>query len=311
MKKKLLIISFIVLSFVAKAQDTIPNANFEKWSAFGSDQVPNQWSTSDVVYSEIDSLYSEYYGTFATFKDTTTVTQTTGYTGYGVKMTTRAQEMDIHIPSILGSPPFDSTAYDTLPGFIITGYGSTYRPTTFSGYYTFSPVGKDTAVILIGLTKWNSNTASEDSIGGGIYYISAAVSSYTSFNIPITYISGETPDSITIFISSSFANVPNLGTSLVVDDLTLSGGVTAISNGQTTGSITVYPNPVINQVNFSNLPANAAKVEIMDITGRPITEGNVSSSSLAMDVQTLSSGIYLYSVYSTNGSVLGTSRFVK
>ena len=85
--------------------------------------------------------------------------------------------------------------------------------------------------------------------------------------------------------------------------------VTAVTNPQSTGIITAYPNPVNDIINFSNLPSNAANVQITDVTGRLVKQGTISGSGV--DVSGLNQGVYIYTILGNDGSTLYTSRFVK
>ncbi|CAM4334954.1 T9SS-dependent choice-of-anchor J family protein [Flavobacterium terrigena] len=73
-------------------------------------------------------------------------------------------------------------------------------------------------------------------------------------------------------------------------------------------NFSVYPNPVIDMVNISNLnDSEITKVSITDINGRVVKEINSNVSSVS--VGDLNPGIYFLRINTLEGS--GTSKFVK
>ena len=117
-------------------------------------------------------------------------------------------------------------------------------------------------------------------------------------SIPLSF--NYSGDAITINVSSlKYYDV------LVLD---YSTAITGIANPQSAGSITAYPNPVTDILNFSNLPANATSIQITDVTGRPVMQSALPS---VVNVSALKQGVYIYSITDNIGNELTTSRFVK
>jgi len=117
-------------------------------------------------------------------------------------------------------------------------------------------------------------------------------------SIPLTF--NYSGDNLTINVSSlNYYDV-------VV--LNYTNSLTAITNPQTAGSMTAYPNPATDFINFSDLPPNAASIQITDVTGRQVMQANLSGS---VNVSNLKQGVYIYSITDNSGNTLETSRFVK
>jgi len=106
------------------------------------------------------------------------------------------------------------------------------RPTMLRGYYRYTdnllmrsnPL--DTAIIWVSVTRWNSGTGKNDTVGYAAIELGAA-DTFTSFAAPIHYSSSLAPDSLTITISPTLgyqggtAASGNDGSYLTVDNLSL------------------------------------------------------------------------------------------
>jgi hypothetical protein len=81
-------------------------------------------------------------------------------------------------------------------------------------------------------------------------------------------------------------------------------------NENSSGSISIFPNPVAGTINV-NLPAGETSVlRIRDLGGRIISEISSNGGVTAVDVTALSAGVYIFESESADGSVR-KSRFVK
>lgn len=72
--------------------------------------------------------------------------------------------------------------------------------------------------------------------------------------------------------------------------------------------IKIYPNPVNGALLFVDVQ-NQTQIEIFDLTGKPILKTTVDSQHSAMDISTLSSGIYIMNLQNTHGQY--TRKIVK
>ena len=79
----------------------------------------------------------------------------------------------------------------------------------------------------------------------------------------------------------------------------------------------VYPNPADDQINISvnNTRSKQLKVSVYDITGRKCIEKtiiwNKENIPIALKVGHLKQGIYLLNIFSADGNILITRKFVK
>lgn len=73
--------------------------------------------------------------------------------------------------------------------------------------------------------------------------------------------------------------------------------------------VSVYPNPVQNQLTFELSTSNYS-VRIIDITGKTVSNNISTSNRLKVNTSTLNNGIYFYSILNDNGNVITTNKFV-
>jgi len=313
MRKIVSTLTAILFTALLSTGQTIPNGDFENWKTWKSPYIePTGWVDGDsVVVTEINDSLSSLYSFFLKTKYTPSVTRTTGYnSNYAVKLTNTTNTYTYDIPGII-----DSSVTDTVPGVIGIRFASDSTPAALSGYYKFSETAgvTDTASMEILFTRWNTTYNVPDSLGGGFIYFTITDTGFTPFSIPISYLNGASPDTISIAIASASIiknnNVFIPGTTLIVDQLSFGGQViTAITSAQTLGAVTAYPNPAADIINFSNLPTSAANVQISDVTGRQVAQATLPGS---VDVSGLKQGVYIYSITDNGGNTIGTSRFVK
>lgn len=69
-------------------------------------------------------------------------------------------------------------------------------------------------------------------------------------------------------------------------------------------SLSLYPNPVINDLTI-NLPTNIknAQIKIVDVTGRTVSNSNVTISNNKVDVSKLSQGVYIVEITTDKGTI--------
>jgi len=102
------------------------------------------------------------------------------------------------IPGLIGTDSLD------IPNAtIILGKRYTSRPVSLKGYYKYIPVGGDSALVSVMLSKYNSALHKRDTVGWVKQLYKTPVTTYTLINLPITYQSTAIPDSLTLLICSS------------------------------------------------------------------------------------------------------------
>jgi len=189
----------------------VPDGDFEQWtlSAQSTYEEPSSgWWTSLNVLKNLGGPES--------IKKTTDA-----HTGnYAAKLIT-SQWGELIIPGILLSGIFDFNA----PNMIIEGKPFTEKPLKIKGYYKYTSVNGDSAAIYANITKYNLQTSRRDTIADARLAVLNTVQEYTMFDLDFDYfITGQTPDSISIVFASS-ADGGNfngaIGSTLYIDDVSL------------------------------------------------------------------------------------------
>jgi hypothetical protein len=128
----------------------------------------------------------------------------------------------ILIPGIVGTDSLD------IPNATIrVGKPYTSKPVSFQGYYKYEPVDGDSALVSVLLSKFNSAAGKRDTIALAREVYKNFTTSYTHIDIPLNYYSTETPDSLTLLISSSaglnlndlFHCVGRVGSKMWIDEI--------------------------------------------------------------------------------------------
>ena len=73
-------------------------------------------------------------------------------------------------------------------------------------------------------------------------------------------------------------------------------------------SISVYPNPANDLVNFKNSTGAEVKVKVIDITGRVIAENKINEGMYQFETSALSNGTYLYQIYNGEGEIIRAGK---
>ncbi len=283
----LLITTFI--STWAIAQDTIPNAGFENWTAnvVPAYNNPDGWTTLNPLTGALN--------VFTAFKDSTVV-----HSGhYSIKLVTKSVAGQT-APGILTTGTVNAGS-----GNITGGVPIASRPAYLSGWYQYSPVSGDTAAASILLTKWDAVGDSEIIVGQASKNIGSAASSWTSFSMAINYLTNATPDTVMISFFTSATQAGAVNSTLWHDDLsyTAINGINEIENSP----MSLYPNPASQQINIDNGNMQAASVNLYAVDGRFIKLIKMHEGLNTLDVSSLPAGVYILSGVGTEGNVYHSS----
>jgi hypothetical protein len=201
-------------------------------------------------------------------------------------------------PVTVAIPPAAFTGSNSArPGFPYTD-----QPTTFSGYYKYTPVGGDSMTVVVVFTKAGVG------IGAGAFATAESVSSYTQFSVPIYWKQGAgAPDSADIAVSihaSGGAKTTNAGSTIILDDIALGNGGAGVGSKSTQADFQLeqsFPNPALNSTTLSySISDNGyAKLEVFDVTGRIVATPiagyeTMGKHSATLSTLTLPAGIYSY-----------------
>ncbi|MFN0201981.1 MAG: T9SS type A sorting domain-containing protein [Bacteroidia bacterium] len=263
---------FIVAVTTATAQ--IPNAGFENWSA-GANAAPDGWVDFGFSVATVSRSTDKYLGSYA------------------IKVENKV------------------TAADTTEGLAYCmPYPVATRYTALTGYYKYTPLNGDTALVLGSLTKAGYvNTGGDANVLGVAGVECLAAATYTPFSVAFDYDAPTlVPDSgsILIFAASGGAK----GNSVLLVDALNYNTFTSIDEAlDITQDFALYPNPISDgnfEVRFSTMEEDFVTVRIFDMNAKEVM--NLFSGTMPAgkheyryNLSTLNSGNYLYMVSSGKG----------
>lgn len=272
----------------------LPNFSFENWNTF-TYQNPNGWLSSNLVIDLFGLLVSP-------------VSRDTSHSGaWAIKM----QNMEIGngdlIPGIaISTENFDYVDFGPLPSFPIS---SRYK--SLKGYYKWKPINGDTATVKVFMFKNGVK------VGAGTFTRTAAVNSYTLFEVPIIYdgsFSG-VPDSAAIELVACYDREEphGAGSTLWIDDLSFSQfGVGIPAENAEGKTSSVFPNPFSNTttLTFYQDQNSNVKLLLLDATGKivkTVTNQTFAAGKSQVEIRAddLPSGIYFYQLQTLTGIETG------
>lgn len=273
----------------AMAQNQIPNADFESWTA----GEPTEWDTSNENILGTDficitrEMSSPYSG--ASSAKVQSVTQNIFLVG------------SVTMPGILtlGDVIIDIiNATGTVEGGVpISG-----QPKYLKGYYKYQPMSGDSCIMGIGLTKWNGTT--RDTIAYAYKSFGEVITTWQEFSIPIEYVTWTSPDSMNImFVSSNILfGAPVGGSTLWVDSLWLEYSQVAVYEIGLQKDIYVSESEDGNSLVINTGNAIPKKVEIFSVNGNILhsLEGT-NSNTTQINISDLPKGIYIARVLLPGG----------
>jgi hypothetical protein len=248
---------------------TIPNSGFENWVQQGPGMVPTAWGNNPTATKSTDA----HSGSFAVQCKTDSFTDPMG----NVKI----------MPGILFLGMRGMGPNSNLPGSPFN-----IRPDSFVGWFKYAPKGQDAFKADVLFTKWNTTWNKQDTIGKAVLMGDAAVN-YTRFSIPVEYSSWATPDSVQISFGSGNPQNPELGSTLIIDDISFVTKPNA-SVKELNNQLNVFPNPTNGTISINH---NIAKtLDIYKLDGSHIKSYKIEGQeTLQIDISYLSNGIYLIS----------------
>jgi hypothetical protein len=275
----------------------VPNGGFETWTAVNALERAQNWQNTDDILREGFGL-----GVL-----TETVVKTTDkYAG------SFAAKLETKNPSFLGP----------VAGYLILGnrlnvatgsFGGlpfTGRPAALQLRYklTGANAALDSASVSITLTR--SINGQSQPVGAGAFLFRPSAT-YALATVPVQYSSTQAPDSIRIIINSGTSDVITPGTTLTVDDLTLTNSVTANRPEATAPHLTAYPNPSADgrfTLETREEPALLrAALTVTDLAGRLVLAQPQAASGTTrreVDLHGQPAGIYTLRLATATGTVV-------
>ncbi|MBC7552830.1 MAG: T9SS type A sorting domain-containing protein [Taibaiella sp.] len=316
MKKLYFLLSALAIGYTGQAQ-TVPNAGFETWrtNSIGSGtsailvKAPLEWYGADSLIIGFGRLLGGALGIpdsvwkQQVFKDSTTV-----HGGnYAARLVTKDQDTLGIFPGILSN----AIAHVSFSGITFNGIYYTGGTPVTNLTQTVSAWVKYTAGAALdsGLLSVQvlSNIGGIDSVVGTGTAKIAPNSAYTQVTANITYqpIAGLVTDTIRITFSSSAGGHNAVGSTMLVDDVTMTGIPFSVSvNDVNTAAnlVTVYPNPAADVLNIELAGSEPVTFTLMSLNGSIAAQTTVSHSK-ALNVAALAAGFYFYTVTDKEGNI--------
>jgi len=311
MKIKLLFLISCLLGATAFSQ--IPNSGFETWGnnneSGHSYQLPIHWISEDMISNSFNPSYTGISSSQSS----------QSYSGnYAIKLETAINNGDT-----VGGGIYSCDSLTQLfqswgwIGSKAAGFPYSGRPANLQGYFKSSLVGNDSIRMVVVLSKWNPTTQMIDFVGECVSYFGGNSSSYTQFNLPITYNYNIIPDTAYIEIGLRGANgkKTHVGSVVHIDALSFSGNVPIGINEITkeNKSVKLYPNPFASSATITIDPTvklNMANLIVYNVLGEEIrTINNINNNTITLEKDDMSSGVYFYKLVNSN-SEIATGKFI-
>jgi Secretion system C-terminal sorting domain len=265
------------------AQNTIPNPGFETWA--GGD--PTGWNT----LNPLTGILSVYTAT----QDTVGAQVHSGTSSIKL-VTTRIVAVNRTAPALVTTGVINSNN-NTING----GIPINARVISVNGWYLYTPAGVDSASFQILLTKWNAAGDSTEIVGRGISYATDTTTTWAQFSTTVNYLTSDVPDTVQLLFLSSQNITPQIGSTLILDDIsyTLPSGINEVAQN----TFSVYPNPAGQSFYFNNETIKARSIRVLSADGRLAAAYNLEAGINSLNTSGLSSGLYLISAMGADGSL--------
>jgi hypothetical protein len=310
MIKKLLSVSitaiFLTTSVVNAQQPT--NAGFETWNTNGK-------ADGYAGYGDIGlSIGAPTYSFLTTYFKENTVKQS-GNSSIRLETKSFPALQGLTLTGFAQLGTFDQNA------FKIFGVPYTDRPTSFSGYYKYSPVNTigyndDSAAVAVYFTRFDASAGSSNIVGAGEFIATLSTPSMVSFNVPIQWLDYADPDTMYIILASSItqdsATLANhVGSKLWVDDLSFSNFTTGLKQTVTANVATkVGPNPASDFIRLTTSDASiGGTFSVYDVTGKNVKNLPITNFINTFSITDLNEGVYLYQVFDSSNKQVSNGKF--
>lgn len=266
-----------VICNIQLSSQNLPNYGFEEWE---SDE-PVGWGSSNFSVISVISF------------ETVTKETTDPYSGNScIKLETiekNASGDDVKIAGLITLGTFDVNIA-TREAIVSGGVPMANKPNIFSGYYKYSPVGIDSCIMSIFLTRYIVAEKRRDTIGIGVF-TSGEQSTWKKFEAPINYTSSEAPDTMNIIIISSDTSIFEPGSTLFLDNLYTDVPL-GISKEVINHNLTLYPNPAESYFYINSDIEKSYNISLVNSIGNTVVHIPDYVSGNKIDLSGLHSGIY-------------------
>lgn len=273
--KTLLLFSAMCLFSITALLAQVPNNGFESWV----NDADGNWNP-------------EFWNTSNSTPDTNVFQYTPAYAGN--------YSMQVSSMSIGGG--------FVIPGMAYINYTSHARPTlmTICMQSTVAPGDQ----ILVYYSSWRNDTMIA-AVGNCTFHIDSTMGSFHCLSFPISYSRDVMiPDTAQVMILAGNLSSAQVGTSVIVDEITLSGDDNAIHESENNLSATLqqnFPNPSSQSSIIPLTLTHNSKVlvKIYDVQGRELKTiadelMTAGTHNIKLSVDDLAKGVYYYNAVGDN-----------
>jgi hypothetical protein len=213
---------------------------------------------------------------------------------------------------------FNAVFPDTPVGLRLGYYPYRKYPDSLILDYKYSPVGIDTALVVMTMIRFDSLSQTEKHYLNNSWTLTST-SGWAHLSIPLVnyYQNIDTfaPDSIQIIVLSSLSARPQIGTTLWLDSIHFDASVNiidtplAIHDIDNLKGISAYPNPA-NDLIHIRVPQSeiGSAIQLYDAGGREVYTATITQSDHVIHTQDLPAGIYTMRVHSTDHLTVYSGR---
>ncbi|MCB0755865.1 MAG: T9SS type A sorting domain-containing protein [Flavobacteriales bacterium] len=299
MKNSLLSLLALLISTVGISQTQPPNIDFENWETItgpisNTYEEPLEWSTSN----ECTAIVNQ----FAVTKSTDAQSGS-----YSVRMETFQAFGNVRANGIITTAQMICLANG---GGQEGGISYTEEfPDSLVGWYKYAPANSDSAYSQI---MFLSNNDQDTTCYTRLDLHAAA--NWTRFSVALCPDAMGSAEKLSLFFSSSWGDgsqgEAEVGSTLFIDNISFVNAPQGIDEAESEMTWTVYPNPVVGELNVQVLRGEEANIEIIDVTGKLVKKERINEMNHKIDVNQLVTGIYLYQIRSLDNEVLRTGKLL-
>ncbi len=275
---------FLFAGWAAMAQNAIPNPDMEAWSGGN----PTGWTTLN-SFVPGSCTQGTSAGDFHGGASASILTTKNAGTFGVVPGTMATGTLDIFTQQFTGGVDF------------------ALRPDSLVGWYKYVPQGNDAgATVNVFLLRNSGN----DTVGVGNFTALVAQPNWTRFAVKVNYFLTGDPEKAIFIATSGQASGGIVDTKMYVDDLDLIYLPTVGISNTDKGSISSYPNPVVDKVSFNLGSNNTAKVSIFNIIGGRVLDAKLSKENKTITIGHLPAGTYVWQMRDANDNIIKTDKLV-
>ncbi len=288
MLRHILLAALMVICIFSTAQ--IPNAGFEDWETIQGYELAKNWVTLDLSFP---------------FSGVNTLSKSNLHSEglYSARLMSRYSDLYMMvIPAWIFSGTYDSTLQQITAGIPFNS-----RPYRLKGDLIYDKKGGDFGLISCDLTRWDTLSGQRVLVATDVFPLTTSTALWTVFEMELTYLTNDFPDTCTIYISASSESSAIDSTTLWVDNLRFDG-VVGTGESRDHEETILFPNPSAGPC-FLKLPPGQKgpfHLSLYTMAGSLVWSQELSTMRmnqlLPLDFHDLVPGSYLFTL-SNSGSI--------